>query len=768
MKKRINGKIKIELLSDLCVGSGYSYAGIVDSDICYDDCGIPYIPARRLKGCMRAAMESVLYTLYDHKETVALFGASGSSDYDVFDNERKITLGNAYIEDYLDIKQRILEEKKEFPLFYNQEQILNRFTHVVGQTEVENGIAKDISLRYTRVVNRYSPLCEEVEPLEFFADITYAQDDEDIIRNVLRTTRNIGLKRNRGMGFVKCTLESVPLVERKTAIRYEYENTNSDYRRIVFSIANVAPLILGSKDEDTTTDYIAGQSMLGLLAGRYLKNYGSAEDQAFKDLFLNGKTKFSNLYPSDGENLFYPAPEYINRLKKTKKYVFTHTKELPKNETPFDDYNYDSGNQPKKLKGKYVYLKEDELSVCEVEKEIIYHNSNVSNPENRLLYSLEAIRPGQLFSGSILVPSEYTDMILKMLTEEDFYFGKSRSVQYGHCVLANDIRVTDSESETVEYKAGDKLLITMLSDMILLNDNRSEYTVYADEILSIIARELFGTDSNTWKQPDMYMSSIQTTIVTGYQGVWNLRRNAVPAIKAGSYCTIELLEGFKPEKFHIGERTLEGFGQIKIDLADKYEYKSIASAKNVEINTGASDISAKNMTEKMKCLMNPIIINEWLIRKISKAIGKEGQSINISNSAVGRWKLMLTECLNNNESSKDALEDLINRIDSIKSEGVKSEGKRIYKTIVTEFGYSLKETVETSNKTATIKHHVVIEEDESKLRSKLLENNDEYAYLNALHDIGYDLDNRNIWQLMRECWHTYLMSIIANRKYEGR
>ena len=43
MRKR--GIFKIKLESDLCIGSGYSFAGVIDSDVCYDKFGIPFIPA---------------------------------------------------------------------------------------------------------------------------------------------------------------------------------------------------------------------------------------------------------------------------------------------------------------------------------------------------------------------------------------------------------------------------------------------------------------------------------------------------------------------------------------------------------------------------------------------------------------------------------------------------------------------------------------------------------------------------------------------------
>ena len=48
-------KITIKLLSDLCTASGETHNSMVDTDIVYDEYGIPYIPAKRIKGCIREA-----------------------------------------------------------------------------------------------------------------------------------------------------------------------------------------------------------------------------------------------------------------------------------------------------------------------------------------------------------------------------------------------------------------------------------------------------------------------------------------------------------------------------------------------------------------------------------------------------------------------------------------------------------------------------------------------------------------------------------------
>lgn len=40
----------LELLSDTLIGSGEGWGATIDTDVVFDDFGLPYIPARRVKG----------------------------------------------------------------------------------------------------------------------------------------------------------------------------------------------------------------------------------------------------------------------------------------------------------------------------------------------------------------------------------------------------------------------------------------------------------------------------------------------------------------------------------------------------------------------------------------------------------------------------------------------------------------------------------------------------------------------------------------------
>lgn len=208
------GIIQIELRSDLCVASGYSYDGVIDTDICYDAFGLPYIPAKRLKGCFRETAESILHSVLSEKDRDEIFGSWGASSV------RGLMLGNAYIRQYEELKKEIrtiLEDHETYDV--SPQRILEQFTHVQAQTAigypddrekgqvVYDGSAKDNTLRFTRVVDQYSPLTQE--NMIFEADVVFEAELQEKIKQILTATKHIGLKRNRGFGSVKCRLTQV-------------------------------------------------------------------------------------------------------------------------------------------------------------------------------------------------------------------------------------------------------------------------------------------------------------------------------------------------------------------------------------------------------------------------------------------------------------------------------------------------------------------------------------------------------------------------------
>ena len=67
----------IRLLSDLCTCSGDTHNSLVDTDVVYDENGIPYIPAKRIKGCIREVAQEMVELGIADAEMHEIFGKEG-------------------------------------------------------------------------------------------------------------------------------------------------------------------------------------------------------------------------------------------------------------------------------------------------------------------------------------------------------------------------------------------------------------------------------------------------------------------------------------------------------------------------------------------------------------------------------------------------------------------------------------------------------------------------------------------------------------------
>lgn len=442
---RVRRKIKIELMSDLCVGSGYSYAGVIDCDVAYDEYGLPQIPARRLKGCMREAADLICPEISE-----ALFGETGA------DGVNGLILANGYIEDYEAIAEELESlrsnpEQKEAG-YLSPQNILNMYTRIRAQTRIskDTGVAEENTLRYTRVVGQYDPQ-KEGHPLCFYAEVEFDEKYKEQMEQIVKAVRNIGMLRNRGLGSVRCVLtDSAQVFDQMR----ETGNSKAEGKVcLTYVLRNQEPLVISSDNNEVSDPYISGKSILGALAGAYLGGDKSrAEGEEFRNLFLDGATIFTDAnltFPVQHEKNekvqwpdYYPAPLYLNRLKKTKALVNL----LAENKEVFGerekDYDMNGGNLPKKLKTHYIHqTASNAYDIAEPEREILYHNSH-----RELLYSQEAVKEGQYFQGKIYTDRKYSGLLKNLLENSRLSFGKSRTAQYRTCVLVYTI--PDGESWT--------------------------------------------------------------------------------------------------------------------------------------------------------------------------------------------------------------------------------------------------------------------------------------------------------------------------------
>lgn len=194
--------LKVKLVSPALTASGEGFGATIDTDIVFDETGLPYIPAKRIKGCLLDSAREVeemfnkseiTYPFYI-KKTFGIVGTRTSAP---------VYFSNLYIEDYAKNKEWLnyFLESDKYKAVLSKDRILGTFTQVRRQTAIgDKGVTKEHSLRTARVLNKGT--C-------FFGDIRTADKDDDIINTLILAClnfRHMGTMRNKGFGEIKCSL----------------------------------------------------------------------------------------------------------------------------------------------------------------------------------------------------------------------------------------------------------------------------------------------------------------------------------------------------------------------------------------------------------------------------------------------------------------------------------------------------------------------------------------------------------------------------------
>ena len=604
----MHGFICITLRSDLCAASGDGFSLSIDTDVCFDRYGLPVIPSRRIKGCL---LEAAKYIGCDHIDSI--FGVSGSS------TPGSLRISDARLKGYETLKNQAEMSG------YCTEKILGLFTSVKASTAIEDGTAKENSLRFMRVVNHYSPFDES--ELFFVSEIEYAEGDEEHLENICLALRNIGYKRTRGYGSVKCVFCSA---EDKKPLDINIPNDENEHE-LWLTVRLGSSAMFPDKNSMETADYIPGSAVLGAFVAGYLKS-GSDKDD-FDRLFLSGAVKFSNMYISDRTIVSEPAPAVLGKAKDSKeiRYIFCEDNDTSK---PL----------PKAFKGGYM-IKGSEIKP---EKEVIYHNGQRQGEECKLLYTQEVLSEGQLFTGTVRGNGKDLRKLLPAVIGGRLNLGRSKTAQYSACnivgISCKPVKNEKSVSGTV--------YALLCSDVLLLGEN-AEFSTD----ISVLAKAL-GADPT---KIDAVHSSLKYKTVMGYISVGRYKRSHIRAFEKGSVLCFETKNAL-PKYLTIGERQNEGFGSVRICTKEglKSLGKAIPEQKRVKTEKAHDDsrffdlIRRNDEREKLRIAALDYADKQYV--EIKKTHNE-----NTFNAAfVGRLLLMVGQ-------AKDKA-DLDRRIASVKTE----------------------------------------------------------------------------------------------------
>ena len=568
-------EIIIHLMSDLCAANGESVGNGIDSDICTDNYGFPYIPGRRLLGCLRdAAMELQCFGLKEARQENIdrIFGNPGGV-------EGVLRIGNAVIPGIETMHEYIASLKRGNEDFLirqsTREKIIRLFSSVRGQTRIgEDGKAQSGSLRFIRVLNRYNPITEK--PLEFRCPVDISslnEEEKALLNSACSVLRHIGLNRNRGLGNIAVKIEDVVQSSESsaaTAVMAGYGQDKAESGELTcipYQVAFDSPITI---QEYLESGYaIRSRTVIGVFANLYLRA-GREADETFRHLFLDGSVKWSALTPVINGIISDPAPAMLMKLKNGDgKIINVYAGAADEWKT----------KKPKSLDG-YFAAADEEIGtyyVAQPESEINYHNrlTDLSGTDRakRGLYMQDSLKQGMVYGGYVLLSAneDVQRAVKELLNAGRIRIGRSKKVQYGAAVVS-EAKLKTCKSAKTETKEKEAVFAILKSDLVL--QEGAMFVTNHESVRSRIA-EAFGLKNI---RPETFADYCRYSVLSGYNAMWQMQKPKVRAVKAGSVYAFEAEKGVYPSRKIIGEYQQEGLGIVEIVSYE--QMKKIAGAED--------------------------------------------------------------------------------------------------------------------------------------------------------------------------------------------
>lgn len=563
--------LKIKLLSDMCVSDGGVYNSSVDIDICYDSYGFPYIPAKRIRGCLReCAIELQDWGVNIPWQTMFGFGKKGSST-----NRAEIRIGNACLDGMEEMKK--LARKNCGKTVFHPQNILNHFTYIRTQTAIdyETGVADATSLRSMRVADK---------GLTFIAEVEMNPKYEENLKACCAVFHNIGVSRTRGLGEISVSLEegSIKMSELSddTQAHIPYEKGSEI---LWYQLQLEEPVICKSVNggEARTLDYIEGSKMLGLL----IENADSEDKEAIICTDDGDELFCSNAYISVNDIRCTEVPAYIYSVKNDEKH---YVNKLYPDPVCIKENNL----QLNMMKHCYIYIDENQkLHKESVRIEERYHHRR---PEDKGIgraaeekdgdsrfYQMSSIEAGQTFRGYFAGSEEQIKKVYEILSKQEvYYIGYSRTSEYGKVRL----RITDLEKKPQATKKKAKTFCVKLEAPAVVYNENAFYSTNVQDLIDEVNTALGITMSDGQTDIRRY---VRYTTLGGFNTTWGRPKPDIMAFDKGTVLFYSLAEESEltiPSTFVIGERVKEGYGEASLCIVDGME----DIEKLLEIESGQS------------------------------------------------------------------------------------------------------------------------------------------------------------------------------------
>lgn len=658
-------RFEIETRSYTAIGSGEG-AGIIDTELVTHGDGLPYIPAKRIKGVLLESATEVTEMLGLEKTPVdSLFGVAGVS-------KGKIWIGNLEIRNYEKISQELknFRVSKRFKGLTSREKILSHFSDTRQNTSIdlETEVAKEHTLRTFRVLKPGTVFETEIE-----VDSLLSEREKAILYLACLNVRRIGLKRNRGFGKVRTTIKDVDINSIDHALellnqpcetekpskrvneRFSFGKDNRPMR-LSYTIKTDSPLVISKRNGDQSMidslEIIPGTTVRGILADRLIRSRDLVEahnDELFFELILNGKLRIEPAFPMADNITYYPTPLNIHRIKDEQ-----FSDRLI---NVFDDELKETVKS-RPLGGFSILEDDNVITSISIKKDVQFHNTRDRktghNTDGSLFY-YESLEAGQEFSGFIVSSDDILATLPELLGKEfRVSIGKSSSSQYGNARFAFGAVEDISEPELEE-----PILLVVASPVILHNDfgfpdaneNRLRY-----EIEQVTKCEI-----------SIERAVISTESFDNYVGIWRMNNEREISVAPGSSFIVskssgndvDFLNGIKRIiRDGLGERTTEGFGKLRIVSSNLSE----AILRKKEEDLGSTPVSPEYSLQMIREIMladlTSFAAHRGFLKLNSHGKNKDNPYLtHITNHLAGRILYFLSKA-NTKRSFLERLEQL--------------------------------------------------------------------------------------------------------------
>ena len=513
----------VTLLSDACCGSGTGNGSDVDVRASFDGCGLPMIPAKRLRGLLRECA-FLLIEKYDKDRLVSLFGESGG--------QSRLRLGDARLStDGADNAEELGAVLRASG--YSVREIESVFGRKRTQTAIdgESGKAKETTLRTLETIPRGTVFSGT------FSVSGADETDCELLENAFRLLDAVGMDKMRGLGEVRCTTER--LSDSVSGFTDGYERTGAECT-LSYSLYLLQDVTLSLNSVMQNPDHLPGSVLQGAFASFF------AGKPYFDALFFDD-LKCGNAYISDGVRTYVPAPFSLVQVK---------------NEPEFLDFADGTERAPGKQYvsvGGYVCREGDTLYRMFPESGTDYHINLGREEVKKTFFSVIKLKKGQTFRGTVSGSEGALKAFVSAVRAGDgtLHIGSSLSAQYGEC------RITFAEKpepvREVRFRRGDIVAVQLLSDAILMDESGFN-TLECDALRKAVGGERVRIRKNdTDGRLALY---VKNGTAGGWNTVWKLPKPQYRTFLRGSTVVFVCDEDTEALPAWIGIGNDEGYGQI--------------------------------------------------------------------------------------------------------------------------------------------------------------------------------------------------------------